>query len=228
MSDVIPAACYEPCNSAYEIAQLIGTSQEVCEDGSAFRIMYDLCIECIRDRRDDQATPREYPTDDFQKLLARCEFATTVTNTFTQIDGQVLVITYGLNAPTASVTTTTGSTTTSLDDDVETTLSEGDGQVDQSERYGKDWIAGPAVGSAVALSILAGLFLFFRHRSKTSLQSVEGPEKFEKAQLHSDSIPHPFIHQADSRTIHEMEELRPRSPRAEKPANEPAAQELPA
>ncbi|KAH7305309.1 hypothetical protein B0I35DRAFT_444325 [Stachybotrys elegans] len=220
--------CHEPCGEAEGMLQSLGKAVDLCIEPQ-FRRTYEACRACV-----SQGEPGYDTTGllgGLSQFSAFCDDTypdDIITETWTMTNGEKVTYTYTLDQtpPTRYAQSTINTPSTLPTKQVF-------GRENDSDD--KAWIAGPVIGSAVVFSTLIGLFVFFRQRAKKPAPSVEEPNNFEKAQLHSDSIPWPCIQQADSQAIHEMSELRleidesyVKPSRAEKPANEPAAQELPA
>ncbi|KAL4864488.1 hypothetical protein BDV12DRAFT_201098 [Aspergillus spectabilis] len=77
-SSTLPAPCYDDCNSAYLEAQHTGKVPELCEPGSAFLSLYDVCATCISanlNSTDADSTSPEEEIPDFAQWVGYCEDA---------------------------------------------------------------------------------------------------------------------------------------------------------
>ncbi|EXV03147.1 hypothetical protein X797_004270 [Metarhizium robertsii] len=214
----VPSVCYDPCNSAYLIAQDTGKSSKLCEPNSPFRTAYGKCLSCIKQNTNGGGSKR-IPL--LAKFLAFCHIEYSVTTgIFVLTDGSESTIVYMVPTGNSTSSTATSSFTpspTASSGAVETAVGASSGI--------KAWIAGAVIGPIVVLALIIGSIIYLRRRSANSKTKSQG-QTYEKAQLHADSLPGPVQKAADpdSGVVHEMSGTPCRT--AEKPANEPAAHEL--
>lgn len=213
----------------------MGKSDGLCEEDSDFMQEYRKCTECITKNTNvtTEETTRDYVDPEFAQYLELCAVS-YITTTLTHYSNGiprtgVFLLEASEVSTTSSTTTSTGSSTTST----ETSSSTGSSTPPPEDKSSgsRAWIAGPVVGSVVALSLLLGALFWLRQRKrKKATTPVSEPfdESYGKAQLHSDDIPKPVYPTPELHpdSIHEMEGSRPEE--AEKPANEAPARELPA
>ncbi|KAF6844522.1 glycoprotein X [Colletotrichum musicola] len=53
---VMPAVCYDACDSAYKEVQVMGKVSSICESNSAFMNGYMACVKCIEETSTDSKT----------------------------------------------------------------------------------------------------------------------------------------------------------------------------
>ncbi|TWU72751.1 hypothetical protein ED733_002180 [Metarhizium rileyi] len=71
--DVAPSQCFDICNNAIVIAESIGKSDALCEDGSSFRQVYDDCVNCIKDSSNGNSTgATDFINEKFAQYLNFC------------------------------------------------------------------------------------------------------------------------------------------------------------
>ncbi|VBB74006.1 Putative protein of unknown function [Podospora comata] len=114
-SDVVPATCFNLCDSAYLEAQRVGRDPDLCAPGSVFLDILDECKVCIADNTDDtkyEEIERVYLEPNFRPWLDYCDSLPGVPIT-TTTSGEPQV------TDTATVSTDTGlppNTSTGFDD----------------------------------------------------------------------------------------------------------------
>ncbi|KAK4660955.1 hypothetical protein QC762_123540 [Podospora pseudocomata] len=114
-SDVVPATCFNLCDSAYLEAQRVGRDPDLCAPGSVFLDILDECKVCIAENTDDtkyEEIERVYLEPNFRPWLDYCDTLPGVPIT-TTTSGEPQV------TDTASVSTDTGlppNTSTGFDD----------------------------------------------------------------------------------------------------------------
>ncbi|KAH8897651.1 hypothetical protein GQ53DRAFT_884363 [Thozetella sp. PMI_491] len=193
-SSVVPAVCYDACNSAYIQAQQSGKTAALCASGSAFSQEYGACQSCVAVNNLDPknldpkfqefldfctATPPQSRTDVSVSLW-------TVTTTLIELNGSPTLWTYttsstitrdnnARNTTTISSQNSTSVITSTTVTDSTTATSSTISPTDSAEltQSGGDpprsnaWIAGPIVGSILGLGFVLLIWAICVTRSKS-------------------------------------------------------------
>ncbi|KAJ6789403.1 hypothetical protein PWT90_00956 [Aphanocladium album] len=70
----VPMQCFDECNNTYIVAEAGGKTDELCRDGSAFRVGFDLCQSCIHVHADALKKPvDDYVEPVFAQFLNFCK-----------------------------------------------------------------------------------------------------------------------------------------------------------
>ncbi|KAI8656755.1 hypothetical protein NCS56_01280400 [Fusarium sp. Ph1] len=209
----IPVRCYY-CEGAYEYARLTGRTEALCE-GVVFYDLYQTCANCIEDETDSD-NAREYVESKLGRFVDYCASFTSLTNWATMATASATLATAAedeqasateaasannaddsifRNVPAA--TSNNAPSVTGESDRLDPPTSSSASEEKGSSGRNQTWIAGPIVGSVVAVLILAGVgFWWYRRRKRTpkppsSPQDNQESVQFDKPQLHSECIPRP-------------------------------------
>ncbi|KAF4948537.1 hypothetical protein FSARC_13709 [Fusarium sarcochroum] len=233
---VVPAVCYDECDSAYKLALSYGKKDTLCAKDSGFRTLYDSCNECL-DKETTDDTQREYVEPQFEQFIDFCKNATeeepSITATITGAENSKTTVTASRTTICAGCSNRSKKCFSRENDNNHTNAHvhrhiRGQRIDDSGPKIAT--IVGPVVPSVVVLILAAALgFLWYRRRQKKRPPTEEARNddkpKEEKPQLHSDCI---------SRPTFELEGSMPEGPRpaadaateAEMAANEVAAHEM--
>ncbi|KAH7312710.1 hypothetical protein B0I35DRAFT_437568 [Stachybotrys elegans] len=244
--------CYNSCNAASMAGNSIGTTEELCEDGSTFLDIYAVCANCIQDF---DVSPLLNVLPGLSEYLEHCEIPMSYTTmTVSQTTGSPATMVFVLDAPTeppsslAFPTSDSPSSTNSIAPTLASSGSAGPatttsdpanqgGDTGQNSNAGSQaWIAGPVIGSLAGLAMILGiLFWVWRRRQRrqeddeSPAEERKQPEKPTIGQMDYPASPATPASElpATNMDVHEMEGSTPYrfSQYIEKPANEPAAPE---
>ncbi|KAI8655030.1 hypothetical protein NCS57_01250600 [Fusarium keratoplasticum] len=242
-----PLQCYY-CEYAYQYARLAGRTEALCED-NGFYDLYQTCANCIEDETNSD-NARKYIEPKLGRFVDYCASFTSLTNWATMGTASATLATAAedeqssateaastnhaddstsRNAP--AVTSNNAPSVTGELDGLDLPTSSNASEAKDSSGRNQAWIAGPIVGSVVAVLILAGVGLWwYRRRKRTpkppsSPQDIQESVHFDKPQLHSECIPRPSPGQVVTTLPVDQGQAHSYS-YGEMPANEAPAYEL--
>lgn len=207
---------YSSLDNAYIVAQKVGKTEELCNEGSNFKTLQAACKACLDKRGYNYSDAGTEPVLQYCDGGIPLTGVVTVTMTITT-NGMMVPLTLATSfsiapaglrtaetssASTASQPTSTGAPTAvspGLDTPAPTESPKAD---DEPSRA---WMAGPVAGSVAGVVLVALVFWFAScRRQRARLAARNGDAPLEKPQLHSDCVPKPMPPEVEANERYEL------------------------